>query len=149
MHFSCEDIFKNQRFQYIGWGETNNVVPFRLNSSYWAPFTPTFSHQPGIVNIHVLRRVSRPGKTSYFLKTFLSLVKMVNGFQHLFTSFVLLRHKWLYDSNSDQESICFYFFFLYFRYPSMSDNSLPEEIPTTLDLTEMALIIIVCGYQSL
>lgn len=31
----------------------------------------------------------------------LSLIKMVNGFQLLFMSFVLLRHKWLYDSNSD------------------------------------------------
>lgn len=30
-----------------------------------------------------------------------------------------------------------------------SDHTLPEDIPTTIELTEMVLIIFVCGHQSL
>lgn len=54
MHFSCEDIFKNQRFQYFRWEEGNNLALFRLNPSHWAPFTPKFSVLSNTVNFMFL-----------------------------------------------------------------------------------------------
>lgn len=63
---------------------------------------------------------------------------MMNGFLLLFAHcLVFLGHKWLYATLVHQESTYFYFLILHFRYSSMSDHSVPEQTPTTLEPTEM------------
>lgn len=49
----------------------------------------------------------------------------------------VLGHKWPYTTLVHQESTYFYFLILHFRYSRMSDHSLPEQTPTTLEPTEM------------
>lgn len=150
MHFSCEDIFKNQRFQYIKWEEKNIVTPFLLNSSYWTPFTPKFSHRPNTVNI--CAQESLKTRQDFILLPQDLPFSYKDG-EWISTSlhvFCVAEAQMLYDSNSDgSRKYLLPFLILHFCYSSMFDHSLPEEIPTTLELTEMALIIIVCGYQSL
>ena len=52
-------------------------------------------------------------------------------------------------NSSSSTNIFFHFSTYTFAYPSMFDHSLPEEIPTSLALTKMVVIITVCDYQPL
>lgn len=96
MHFSCEGIFKNQRFQYFKWEERNNLAPFRSNPSHWALFTPKFSDLSNIVNLTFLGESHGKGRlhTSSCLGIYLLFsCKDGEGIStSLFMSFALLRH---------------------------------------------------------
>lgn len=89
MHFSCEEIFKNKRFQCFRGKEESNVAQFRSNSSHRAPFSQHFPTYQTLRTC-VLRRL-RSGQdftlpcARAFLRTLLSLVKMANKFQLLFS----------------------------------------------------------------